>query len=57
MFTRDVMCTGKVVETQVVAQTVVHKNTKMNTVNGGDDNVVIARVCYVCARRGVLTER
>ena len=47
MFTRDVMCTGKVVETQVVARTVIHKNTKMNTANGGDDNVVVAFVMSV----------
>ena len=57
MFILDVMCTGKVVETQVVARTVIHKNTKLNTVNGGDVNVVVSRVCYVYARHGVLTER
>jgi len=47
VFTRDVMCTGKVVETQVVARTVIHKNTKMNTVNGGNDNDVVALVVSV----------
>ena len=47
MFTRDVTCTGKVVETQVVAWTVIRKNTKINTVNGGDDNVVVAFVVSV----------
>jgi len=44
VFTRDVMCTGKVVETQVVARTVIHKNTKLRTVNGVDDNAVVASV-------------
>ena len=47
MFTRDVMCTGKVVETQVVERTVIHKNTKLHTVNGGDDNVIVAFVLSV----------
>ena len=47
MFTRDVMCTGKVVETQVVARTVIHKNTKLHTVNGGNDNDVVALVVSV----------
>ena len=47
MFTGDVMCTGKVVETQVVARTVLHKNTKLHTLYGGDDNDVFAFVVSV----------
>ena len=35
------MYTGKVVETQVVAQSVIHKDTKMHTVNRGDDNDIV----------------
>ena len=44
MFTRDVMCTGKVVETQVVEHSAVHE---VRTADKGDYNDVIGFIMTV----------
>ena len=49
MFTGAVMCTGKVVETQVVARTVIHKNTKLRT----EETTTSSSLAFVMSVLGV----